>query len=80
MLTKEFNPLPTIGNSLVKQKSLYKVLTPSIKPRARVNSYGLMGAHDVYNYVSLVGKGLGGPGSTVDKKKVMGSSTPLGFV
>ncbi len=26
------NPLPTIGNSLRKQKSLYKVLTPSIKP------------------------------------------------
>ncbi len=25
-------PLPTIGNSLKKQKSLYKVLTPSIKP------------------------------------------------
>ncbi len=27
-----FNPLPTIGNSLKKQKSLYKVLMPSIKP------------------------------------------------
>ncbi len=26
------NPLLTIGNSLKKQKSLYKVLTPSIKP------------------------------------------------
>ncbi len=26
------NPLPTIGNSLNKQKSLYKVVTPSIKP------------------------------------------------
>ncbi len=26
-----FNPLPTIGNSLKKQKSLYKVLTPSIR-------------------------------------------------
>ncbi len=26
------NPLPTIGNSLKKQKSLYKVLTPSINP------------------------------------------------
>ncbi len=26
------NPLPTIGNSLKKQKSLYKVLAPSIKP------------------------------------------------
>ncbi len=25
------NPLPTIGNSLKKQKSLYKVLTPNIK-------------------------------------------------
>ncbi len=24
-----FNPLPTVGNSLKKQKSLYKVLTPS---------------------------------------------------
>ncbi len=28
----DLNPLPTIGNSLKKQKSLYKVLTPSIKP------------------------------------------------
>ncbi len=28
---KLLNPLPTIGNSLKKQKSLYKVLTPSIK-------------------------------------------------
>ncbi len=27
-----FNPLLTIGNSLKKQKSLYKVLTPNIKP------------------------------------------------
>ncbi len=27
-----FTPLPTIGNSLKKQKSLYKVLLPSIKP------------------------------------------------
>ncbi len=26
------NPLRPIGNSLKKQKSLYKVLTPSIKP------------------------------------------------
>ncbi len=26
------NPLPTVGNSLTKQKSLYKVLTPGIKP------------------------------------------------
>ncbi len=26
------NPLPTLGNSIKKQKSLYKVLTPSIKP------------------------------------------------
>ncbi len=25
------NPLPTIGNNLKKQKSLYKVLMPSIK-------------------------------------------------
>ncbi len=34
----------TIGNSLKKQKSLYKVLSPSIKPHI----YGLMGAHDAY--------------------------------
>ncbi len=40
------NPLPTIGNSLKKQKSLYKVLTPSTKPR--INSYGVMGAHDAH--------------------------------
>ncbi len=38
------NSLPTIGNSLKKQKSLYKVLTPSIKPTI----YILMGAHDAY--------------------------------
>ncbi len=31
-LQEGINPLPTIGNSLKKQKSLYKVLTPSIKP------------------------------------------------
>ncbi len=30
-LSSYFKPLPTIGNSLNKQKSLYKVLTPSIK-------------------------------------------------
>ncbi len=41
-----FNPLPTVGNSLKKQKSLYKVLTPSIKPH--INFYGPMGAHDAY--------------------------------
>ncbi len=40
-----FNSLPTIINSLKKHKSLYKVLTPSIKP-PHINSYGLMGAHD----------------------------------
>ena len=39
------NPLPSIRNNL-KQKSLYKVLMPSIKPH--INSYGLMGAHDAY--------------------------------
>ncbi len=40
------NPLPTLGNSLKKQKSLYRVLTPSINPH--INSYWLMGAHDAY--------------------------------
>ncbi len=43
-LKPAFNPLPTIGNSLKKQKLLYKLLTPSIKPPI----YGLMGAHDAY--------------------------------
>ncbi len=57
------NPLPTIGNSLKKQKSLYKVLTPSIKPMHHINLYGLMdmGAHDTYMYICVignVGKGL----------------------
>ncbi len=33
--------LPSIINSLKKQKTLYKVLTPSIKPPI-INSYGLM--------------------------------------
>ncbi len=33
-----------MGNSLKKQKSLYKVLTPSIKTPI----YILMGAHDAY--------------------------------
>ncbi len=32
VMLPKVNPLPTIGNSLKKQKSLYKVLTPSIKP------------------------------------------------
>ncbi len=41
------NPLPTIGNSLKKQKSLYKVSTPSIKAPIQIY-YGLMGAHDAY--------------------------------
>ncbi len=30
--TSAHRPLPTIGNSLEKQKSLYRVLKPSIKP------------------------------------------------
>ncbi len=42
--TKHCNPLPTIGNSLKKQKSLYKVLTPSIKPLYKF----FMGTHDAY--------------------------------
>ncbi len=42
------NPLPTIGNSLRKQKSLYKVVMPSVKPSIYIYSYGLMGAHDAY--------------------------------
>ncbi len=46
------NPLLTIGNSLKRQKSLYKVLTPSINPH--INSYGLMGAHDAYMHHWLV--------------------------
>ncbi len=32
-----FNPLPTIGSSLKKQKRRYKVLTPSIKPPIIIN-------------------------------------------
>ncbi len=46
------NPLPTIGNSLKKQKSLYKVLTPSIKPPYKFlwSSWCI--------YALLVGKGL----------------------
>ncbi len=47
------NPLPTIGNSLKKQKSLYKVLTPSIKP-----PYKFLWAYGHIIYASLVGKGL----------------------
>ncbi len=35
-----FNPLPTIGNSLKKQKSLYKVLHLVLNPH--INSYELM--------------------------------------
>ncbi len=31
-ISEGFNSLPPIINSLNKQKSLYKVLTPSIKP------------------------------------------------
>ncbi len=38
------NSLQPIGNGVKKHKSLYKVLTLSIKPH--INSYGLMGAHD----------------------------------
>ncbi len=38
----DLNPLQPIINSLKKQKTQYKVLTPSI------NNYGLMGAHDAY--------------------------------
>ncbi len=45
------NPLPTIGNSVKKQKSLYKVLMPSIKP-----PYKFLWAYG--SYASLVGKGL----------------------
>ncbi len=49
------NPLPTIGNSLKKQKSLYKVLTPSIKPPYKfLWAYGSSWC----TYASLVGKGL----------------------
>ncbi len=44
-VTQSFNPLPTTGNSLKKQKSMYKVLTPSIKP---YKFLWLMGAHDAY--------------------------------
>ncbi len=32
VINQAYNPLPTIENSLKQQKSLYKVLTPSIKP------------------------------------------------
>ncbi len=46
---------PTIGNSLKKQKSLYKVLTPSIKPPYKfLWAYG----SSWHIYASLVGKGL----------------------
>ncbi len=54
-----FNPLPTIGNSLEKQKTQYKVLTPSIKPPYEF--LWALGAHDTYIYIHvyalLVGKG-----------------------
>ncbi len=43
MVNAIINPLPTIGNSLKKQKSLYKVV---LNPH--INYYGLMGAHDAY--------------------------------
>ncbi len=46
------NPLPTIGNSLKKQESMYKVLTPSIKPPYKF--LWLMGAHDAYMHHWLV--------------------------
>ncbi len=42
-----FNPLPTIGNSLKKQKSLYKVLTPSIKPPIEI----LMGLWELMTHI-----------------------------
>ncbi len=53
-----FNPLPTIGNSLKKQKSLYKVQYYCLVSNPHMNSYGHMGAHDALLYASLVGKGL----------------------
>ncbi len=43
----QIDPLPAIRSSIKVQKSLYKVLTPSIKT-AHINSYGLMGAHEAY--------------------------------
>ncbi len=46
VLSPIVNPLPTIYRKQ-KQKSLYEVLTPSIKS-SYINSYGLMGAHDAY--------------------------------
>ncbi len=45
------NPLPTIGNSLKKQKSLYKVLTPSIKPPI----YILMGLWELMKHICVIG-------------------------
>ncbi len=48
-----FSSINPLGYILKKQKSLYKVLTPSINPH--INSYGLMGAHDAH--ASLVGIG-----------------------
>ncbi len=52
---RSIKPLLTIGNSLKKQKSLYKVLTPSIKrPYIFLWVYG----SSQRIYASLVGKGL----------------------
>ncbi len=48
------NPLPTIGNSLKKQKSLYKVLMPIKPPYKFLRAYGSWWRI----YASLVGKGL----------------------
>ncbi len=42
-IAERFNPFPTLGNSLKKQKSLYKVV---LNPH--INSYGLMGVHDAH--------------------------------
>ncbi len=53
------NPLPTIRNSLKKQKSLYKVLSPSIKPP---NKFLLAYGSSWCIYASLVGKGLNSRG------------------
>ena len=47
------NPLPTIRNSLKKQKSLYEVLTPSIKTPIKIH----MGLWELTGHI-LVGKEL----------------------
>ncbi len=44
------NPLPTIGNSLKKQKSQYKVLTPGINPH--INSMGLW---ELMTHICVIG-------------------------